>query len=200
MAGIISCVFGLLTRFAILPDPITAGRYLFIAATLLFVGTVWGCLNAFRENHNMMMITFFTSCCFLLSALAAIPYIETRTIAPLAVLLKPLLTPEDEIIAYNQYYQDLPFYLGRHISVLNWRNELSYGIAHQDNHEWMIDDAQFWQKWHSHLRIFVIMALPEYENFQARHPNVKTYLLGKTIRYALITNHPQPNPLDMLSH
>ena len=94
---------------------------------------------------------------FLLTLFAAFPDMETRTIVPLANRLKPLLNPQNDIIAYNQYYQDFPFYLERRISIFNWRNELTYGMQHQNTHEWMIDDAIFWQRWHGQKRIFAMI-------------------------------------------
>ena len=75
---------------------------------------------------------------FLLTLLAAIPTIDTRSIQPLAQQLLVQLRPQDEVVTYNQYYQDLPFYLNRRVSVLNWRNELGYGMRFQDTKAWMI--------------------------------------------------------------
>jgi 4-amino-4-deoxy-L-arabinose transferase-like glycosyltransferase len=188
LAGTIACVFCLLTHFITVPAPMMAERYLLSSAAVLVLGTLLACFYAFRNDHKTIMITFSTSWLFLLTALAAIPYIETRTVAPLARILKPILRPQDAIIAYNQYYQDLPFYLERSISVLNWRNELSYGMQHQNRHEWMIDDNRFWQQWHSSKRVFVAMGLKEHKDFQLRYPHEKTYLLGKTTHNVLISN------------
>jgi hypothetical protein len=128
--------------------------------------------------------------------LAIIPLIDTRTILPLAVILKPILHPQDDIITYNQYYQDLPFYLQRHVSILNWQNELHYGMQHQDTKEWMINDIIFWQRWHSHRHVFVIISENEYAKLQKTHPEAVTYVLGKTLHNVLISN----TPLDMLKH
>lgn len=188
LAAIIATIFCLLTSLLPVPHPTLANRYLFTAALILIMGTVGASFFAFRQNKKMITVTLTTSWLFLLTTLAAIPHIEARTVAPLATILKSVLKPQDEIIAYNQYYQDLPFYLERPISILNWRNELSYGIEHQDNHDWIINDNRFWQQWHSEKRLFVVMGLREYKNFQALYPNEKTYLLGKTIENVLMSN------------
>ena len=185
---IIATIFCLLTYFIPVPNPMLAKRYLFTAAIILIFGMGWASFYAFRHNEKMIVVILTTSWLFLLTTLAAIPYIETRTVAPLAALLKPILKPQDEIITYNQYYQDLPFYLERPISVLNWRNELSYGIAHQATHDWIIDDHRFWQQWHSNQRLFVVMGLKEYKNFQHLYPQEKIFLLGKTTENALMSN------------
>ncbi len=188
---IIVCALSLFTHYISVPDPVLAQHHLLTAATFLMMGSVLACFYAFRNNNKAIIITLSTSWLFLLTALAAIPSVETRTIAPLAMLLKPILKPHDDIIAYNQYYQDLPFYLERPISVLNWRNELSYGIKHQKAAiEWMIDDNRYWQLWHSNKRIFVMMAEKEYQHFQLAYPHEKTFLLGKTTHNVLLSNQP----------
>lgn len=122
--------------------------------------------------------------------MAGMPAIDTRSIQPLANRLIPILKPQDEVITYNQYYQDLPFYLQRRVNILNWRNELSYGMQHQNTHAWMINDEIFWQRWHSHQRVFVVISLDEYEQLRKRHPRKPIYLLDKTVTNALISNQP----------
>jgi len=188
LAATIAAVFCLLTHFVTVANPITANFYLVVAAIILMIGTLSACLFAFRQHPSAIIITFFSSWLFLITALAALPYIETRTIAPIAMKLKPILKPQDEVIVYNQYYQDLPFYLEQRISVLNWRNELSYGMQHQNTQEWMINDKQFWQRWHSGKRIFVMMDLNEYQHFQLIFHHEKNFIIGKTTRNVLISN------------
>ncbi len=121
---------------------------------------------------------------------ALIPLADTRSILPLATLLKPLLHPQDDVVAYNQYYQDLPFYLERPISVLNWKNELRYGMQHQDTHNQMIDDQTFWQRWDSNRRVFVVISNSEFTQVQKQHPKTTFYLLGKTTNTVLLRNTP----------
>ncbi|SRR5579885_239313 len=184
----IACVYFALPHYAQIPDPERATLYLTLAGILLIIGMLTACYFVFRNIVRAIMITAGTAWIFLLLSLAAIPSIETRTISPLVAVITPLLTPEDDVITYNQYYQDLPFYLQRRVSILNWRNEMSYGMQHQDTHEWMIDDNTFWQRWHSNRRIFVFMGQKEFQQFQLRYPNERYYLLGKTLINVVISN------------
>ncbi len=192
--GIAYC-FYLFPRHTPLPDPAHATFYLDLAAGLLIACALLACFYAYRQVRYAIWNTVILTGFFLLLILVAAPAIDSRTVLPIATELKPFLKPQDEIITFNQYFQDLPFYLERRVSILNWRNELTYGMQHQDMHEWMIDDGMFWQRWHQH-RVFVIIGLEEYTNVQKNHPQEKFYLLGKTINYALVSNQ----PLDMLSH
>lgn len=70
-----------------------------------------------------------------------------RTIKPLAELLLPKLQDADMVVAYNSYWQDLPVYLSRNITVAGWTGELGFGLEHTPGaKEWMINIPQFWEK------------------------------------------------------
>ena len=153
----------------------------------------------FKENHCMLGILFTIA--GLLTLLFYAPHMDHRTIFPLAKQLKHDLKLSDWVITYNQYYQDLPFYLGRKVAVLNWKNELAFGMAHQKTNERMINDATFFRRWHSQKQIYVIISQSEYDAFKKAHPNDHAIVLGKTKTNYLITNRaPQSAPLDLLSH
>jgi 4-amino-4-deoxy-L-arabinose transferase-like glycosyltransferase len=134
----------------------------------------------------IIILTMYFS---LLGFVAAFLFLDTRTIKPLANILLPIIKPNDIVITYNQYYQDLPFYLKRKIYILNWRNELTFGIAHQKHHEWMIKNQAFWNIWHQKDHCtFVIMDKIEYKLLQSTHPNENFHPLGDTLRNILISN------------
>lgn len=171
-----------------LPDPRSAIFYLDSAALILMIGSLAGCVYAFRKPCIAVVITVVTSWFFLLLIVTAIPSIDTRTIQPLTTVLKPILQPQDDVITYNQYFQELPFYLQRRVAILNWRNEMSYGMQHQDTHEWMIDDYTFWLRWHSHQRVFVIISAEEFKSLKKLHPEEKFFVVGKTMNNVLVSN------------
>lgn len=125
---------------------------------------------------------------FLLSLLPLAIQLDTRTILPLANFLKPKLTPNAEVITYNQYYQDLPFYLERRVSILNWKNELTYGMAHQDTREWMINDTQFWQRWQSKRPVYVFISDEEFVKLRKHYPHKKFHLILQLGSRCLIGN------------
>jgi len=127
----------------------------------------------------------------LLGLTVVMPHLDTRTIQPLAALIKPQLNPNDEVITYHQYYQDLPFYLERRVSILNWQNELQFGMQHQDTHEWMIDDRAFLERWQSKRRVFVIMSQQEFGELQKKHPEITPMtVIGQTNSNILLSNTP----------
>lgn len=144
-------------------------------------------------EKNRYTLKFLTSLViatslFLLFALATIPLIDTRTILPLATVLKPILKPHDEVVAFKQYYQDLPFYLERRITVVDWRNEFTFGVLHQDTSAWMIDEKTFWQRWHGQRRVFAFTDADEYQRIQRQYPREKFYLLSQAKKRVLLSN------------
>lgn len=209
LSSVIAIAFFSFTKNANIPNPAAASFYLPLAAAILLVGAI--CANFYIYRHCLaraIIIVLSSTAFFLLTCYAAVPAIDGRTITPLVNILKPILTPQDKVIAYNQYYQDLPFYLQRRITILNWKNELSFGCSYQDCHTWMINDYTFWQHWHSSQRLFVIMGLKEYEQFRVSYSKEIHFLLGKTVNNVLISNksldthstNPKHVLLDMLSH
>lgn len=178
-------------RHSRLPDPETATLYLTIAAALLSVGFLLACLAALNNKIlRAIVIAIVTNSLFLVIIQAAMPAIDTRTILPLANIIKQVAKPDEEIIAYNQYYQDLPFYLQRRVTILNWKNEMSYGMQHQDTREWMITDLTFWQRWHGPKRVFAMMGTVDYDRFKHKYINEKSYSVAVDMNNILITNQP----------
>lgn len=174
-----------------IPEPKTAAIFLGFAATFLMLGMIVATYYAFKQCiHYAVITTIVTAWIFLSFFHAALPSMDTRTIRPLTTLLKPLLKPEDQVTAYNQYYQDLPFYLERRVNILNWKNELRLGMEYQDTSEWMIKDPVFIQRWDSQTRMFAIMGKEEYKNFQTKYPQRKAYWIGETLTNVLISNQP----------
>jgi 4-amino-4-deoxy-L-arabinose transferase-like glycosyltransferase len=152
-----------------------------------------------RFNRSLIIL-FCLSAILSVSFMAVGTRFDTRSIRPLAILLKPILTPEDEVITYNQYYQDLPFYLERRVSILNWKNELSFGMQHQNTRAWMLDDATFWKRYDSSKRLFIFLSISEYKKLPRYYPGRHFYLISTTKNTALISNHPYSATLDMLTH
>lgn len=187
----VSAVLIYFPRHSQLPDQETATLYLTSAAALFSIGFLLACFAALQNKLlRAVIIAIATNSFFLVIIQAAMPAIDTRTILPLANIIKQVAKPDEEIIAYNQYYQDLPFYLQRRVTILNWKNEMSYGMQHQDTREWMITDLVFWQRWHGSKRVFAMMGTVDYDRFKHKYINEKSYPVAINMNNILITNQP----------
>lgn len=95
-------------------------------------------------------------------------FMAPKSTLPLAMILKPQLKPQDEVVSFANYYQDLPYYLERRITVVDYRGELDFGVRHhkagQGGEDWMIDQKTLWQRWQSQGkgRMYMIMYLKDY--------------------------------------
>ncbi|HTM62955.1 MAG TPA: hypothetical protein VL360_00470, partial [Gammaproteobacteria bacterium] len=141
-----------------------------------------------RQSRFAIYGMMLTAAIFLTTSLGSVRYVDTRTIRPLADILTPMLKPDSEVITYNQYYQDLPFYLQRRITILNWRNELEFGMQHQDTREWMIRNEQFFKKWNGKNQIFMIISKDEFQKFRTRYPNEPIIIISETPYNLLVSN------------
>ena len=88
---------------------------------------------------------------------AALPVLDDKySVKALALELKARLLPADEVIILRAYYQDLPVYLARRITVVDWKGELEFGASQQDVSGWMIGEAEFHRRWQSPNTVYMI--------------------------------------------
>ena len=72
--------------------------------------------------------------------------LDRATIKPLIPIISAHLQPEDLVVAYGTYFQDLPVYLNRNVIVVGYTGELQFGVTHYpETHAWMISAEEFWQ-------------------------------------------------------
>jgi len=94
---------------------------------------------------------------------------QPRSTKTFAMVLDRRLKPGDEVASLNAYYQDLPFYLNRRVTVADWAGgELDFGRSVEDVSGWMIDGGEFWHRWQrpDHV-MYAVMPLPRYDALPA---------------------------------
>jgi 4-amino-4-deoxy-L-arabinose transferase-like glycosyltransferase len=75
-----------------------------------------------------------------------------------AAIIQRDLPADTEVATFHHYYQDLPVYLGRTVTVVNWQGELEFGMTlAPETSQWMIDEATFWQRWLSEKPMAAVM-------------------------------------------
>lgn len=154
-----------------------------LSGSLLFIV----CIRKEKNKLGLALLIGFLALA-LIDGMAAIPPIDTRSTWSLVKKLKPLLHPQDEVMTFNNYYQDLPFYLQRRITIVNWKNELEFGMRYQNTQDWMIHNLEFWKRWQSSKRVFVILGKSELANLSMAHPEIPIYILFSSVNYVLISN------------
>lgn len=188
----ISVAFNDVLSFSKVPNPVEAQHYLSFASLILLIGSFFILCSWKSSNKLALTVLIVTQSLFMLTLLKAIPSLDGNTIQPLTTILKPIITPQDEIVTFKQYYQDLPFYLERRVKIVDWSNELTFGMKHEtpDHLTAILTADLFWQRWHSQKRLFAIMRLNEFELAKKNHPDEHFFILGKTLKNILVSNHP----------
>lgn len=158
--------------------------------SIWFIGSIVGCGLFFRRHHNSALICIGLSSIIAFSILLkAVPLIDTKSVKPLAMTVKPLLTPNSMVVTYENYFQDLPFYIQQPVKIINWEGELEFGIYHQTHKPTIMDYTTFWHAWHSDKKVFVVTDIGTYQKLlTTTHEHY--YPLAKTQQNILFTNHP----------
>jgi 4-amino-4-deoxy-L-arabinose transferase-like glycosyltransferase len=110
-----------------------------------------------------------------------------RSVKELALVLKPRLQAGDEVMTYQEYYQDLPVYLERRITVVDWKGELRFGTEIEDVSGWMIDEASFRRRWDGPQRAYLLTGRGNYDKLRAEGRG-RFHLIAQTGSNVLVTN------------
>ncbi len=171
--------------------------FLIICYSVFLLNSIIASCFIMHKKSKMAFITLaIGSVISFLIVSISIPRLDTRSIKPLVAILKPLLKPKTKVFAYDDYYQDLPFYLNQRVFTVNVNGELSFGMQHQDTHAWMLNDANFWPIWNSHEYVYMITNKEIYQRLkQSKTPAI--FLLAQTEQDVLLSNHPK-NVISMV--
>jgi 4-amino-4-deoxy-L-arabinose transferase-like glycosyltransferase len=171
------------------PDVQALGWYPVAAGCTLMIGAVLtAALARFRGFRFAFITVAVIAALFLIELNAAAPRIDTKSVKTLAMTLKPLLKPGDEVASYLTYYQDLPVYLERRIITVDWKGELDFGTTVEDTRAWMMDSAAFWKRWAGPETIYLLMDVKIYEAMRSSNPRVKLYPVAQNQRNIVISN------------
>ncbi len=151
----------------------------FTANNLLTLGIIFAVTGLitfyYHQRHTftagIIALVFGTGICLLYAS----PYLSTiHSIKPLILTVKSQLKPPDIVIDYENYHQDIPVYLERTITVVNYQGELAFGIEHNPKQDWMINTKQFWKLWLGDKTCYLFIEEPKYlqlmQNIHETHP------------------------------
>jgi 4-amino-4-deoxy-L-arabinose transferase-like glycosyltransferase len=122
----------------------------------------------------------------------SLPALDDKySVKSLAMELKPRLAAADEVVSYRAYYQDLPVYLARRITVVDWKGELEFGMGQEDVSGWMISAPEFRRRWQSARTVYMITGRENIEELRAT--GLALHVLKTTGDNVLLTNR-EPAP------
>lgn len=203
-----------LTRNDWLPISIKFSPYLRLTAAIFLAAAICSIWVLIRKKLGpLFLLCLATSVLCLLTLMSGASKINHDSAKPLVMLLKKVVKPEDEVVSYFRFFQDVPLYLGQRITIVadwsaatvaskdNWQRELWYGMAFQQTDSWLINEDVFWQRWNSPKRMFVFVSTNYFDQFKAHASSY--FLLGKYNRLILLSNQPTfliPMDSDLSEH
>jgi 4-amino-4-deoxy-L-arabinose transferase-like glycosyltransferase len=129
-----------------------------LAGSLLLMGIAPLVLDRSGRPRAALVAAALAAFLFLTTLAAGLPRLDAeRSVKALAGALRPRLQPGDEVATYRDYFQDLPFYLGRRVTVVAWRGELDYGMQQEDVRGWMIEEDELARRWNGPGRVYLVV-------------------------------------------
>lgn len=165
-----------------------AHRAMLGAACMLGMGGLFLAWKAYRERVYVAWIGL-SFILMLAWSFANVAYEQFRfsSVKSLALTVKPYLQPNDTVINYHRYYQDMPVYLDRLVVLVGVSGELSFGLKHVASSKLVWSEDMLWQRWHDNQRLFMVMDQESYERL-SREAMRPLWIMGRTQRHVLVSN------------
>jgi len=189
VAIVLVAALAVLPRYWPRPEDILslgAWRIAFIATIVVGAATT-GLLAACRGFKVAFVALAITSALFLLEGNAAVLRVDMNSIKKLAVTLKARLGPGDEVASYQTYYQDLPVYLERRITVVDWKGELEFGTEIENTSQWIIDSTTFWKRWQGPSPMYMITKIGKFNELR-KNPHLRLYPIAQDSHNIVVSN------------
>jgi 4-amino-4-deoxy-L-arabinose transferase-like glycosyltransferase len=173
------------------PPDLTAALGSFVQAlafTLAGGAAVAWTLARFRGFRHAFVAVVAASAVFLPVVNAAAPRVDFKSVKVIARTLKPMLKPGDEVASYGEYYQDLPVYIERRVTVVDWKGELDFGTRVEDTSQWMIDEETFWRRWQGPSTVYLLTNLSAYDDIRRFDDHLPLYPVARDRRHILLVN------------
>ena len=143
--------------------------WLYAAVAVTLAGAGWCCYYAWRGNRNTGLITLATA--GLIAGQLAVcghqSMAPTQSAAMLARTLRSRVDATTPFYSLKMYDYTLPFYLGRTLTLVDYRDEFSYGLDQQPALAVPSVD-EFKSRWVRGGHAFALMSPDLYEELQAQ--------------------------------
>jgi len=139
-------------------DWLAAAAGIWLAGTLVAIATAW------RNRLTAAMLVLAASS--LVAGMVVLLGHENLSPANstyhIAKIVKPLVPSDVPFYSVRMYDQTLPFYLDRTVTLVQYRDELAFGLD-QEPAKWLPTVDDFKQRWHADSDAFAIMEPGEYD-------------------------------------
>lgn len=144
-------------------------NWLLAASAIWLVGTIAALLLSYRDKVRGAIIVL--ACSSLIAAQVLLTGHDslsaTRSDYAIAEQIKPHLRPGAPFYSLEGYDQTLTFYLKRTVTLVNYQDEMAFGIA-QEPHKWLPDIESFKQAWMQQSYALAIMPHATYQQLTSQ--------------------------------
>jgi len=114
---------------------------------------------------------------------------DDRSTKSIAAVLNPRLQPSDAVYVVSDYAQDLPVYLGRTVSVVNYAGELLYGIEAEPEKtaSRFMKYPAFFERWREPGTAYALVRTAGYKKLFSG-ADLPFTVIAETPRYVLVVN------------
>ncbi|GJL83795.1 MAG: glycosyl transferase [marine bacterium B5-7] len=159
-----------------------------LAFAMLIAGSLPILTHRFLENRFQVTQLFASAVLVTVMLSVTLPNLdEDRSVKSLALSIKQDLRPNDEIANYRNYYQDLPVYIEKRITLVRWDGELEFGASVEDTSGWIINESAFYQRWLQPNRMYVFTSNKHQDYLRNFLPGPMC-LLGSTNNVVMLVN------------
>ena len=167
---------------------VTFGGAMLLGAVATFLGL--------RRNQPRLMIgaVAISSAALLLAVSFGGGSFEKTSTKKFAMILKPLLKPDDRVYCVSYYNQDLPVYLNRLVSVVDYRGELAYGIdaePHLTSARFLTPEA-FPEEWTKPGAAYAVVRRRAYDRWVSKS-GLPFVVLSQSDDFILVAKSPSTN-------
>ena len=170
-------VFNGLISFNHIHEALLYKTHAILVCTICFVFCIifWLCR---KQRENMLIAQIIFAFCFLFTSLPIFSTVSTqRSTKTLSNMLLPLLKPQDIILHFKIYKQDMPFYTKHRIVIYDREGELAFGRSKaEDADNWFIGpeniEAYLNQPLQENQKLYMVVKdkhidlVPGIENFE----------------------------------
>ena len=141
--------------------------WLYAAAITLFAGIAAAMLCGWRGNvpRAVVVCAFAGLCTTQLLVTSEDSLSPAHSTYHLAQKLQPYLKPDVPFYSVGGYEQTLPFYIKRTVTLVDYQDEMAYGLA-QEPRLWVPDLATFERLWRNHAYALAVMGPEMFEQLQ----------------------------------
>jgi hypothetical protein len=132
--------------------------WLFVAAAIWFVG-VFAALWLLRREKSMVAVIVLACSSLVFTQLATAGYntiARERSSYILAEAIKPMIKPEVPFYSVFCYEQTLPFYLKRTFTLVDYQDEMDFGIR-MEPERWIPTADQLAKRWSTQAEAYAIV-------------------------------------------